>query len=152
MVVHPLDIAAEQVVRWLKDAMRTDGLDLTLSASRSFLPEDVTFLQQCAEALGEDEQRDLSEVTAIGELEVSPTPPKGSWVLRIRAEDALGARLPADHSAADTPEDLDLADFERLFIEPGRAETYVNVETTTPEDWEEFRLLLDEMRTDRHSR
>ena len=150
MVVHPLDIAAEQVVRWLQDEMETAESGLTVRATRAFATAPVSEAQRSAARLGEAEAADLDQITRIGELEVAPVPPDGGWVLRIRAEDPLGPRLPQDHAPTGRPEALTLAAFQRLFIAPGNAAIFVNVETETPEDWERFQVLLERIRTDRH--
>lgn len=148
METHPLDIGAKQVVRWLMDEARAGQHRLQINASRQYLPEEIPTLEQ--NRLGDVESEDISEITAVGVLEVAPLHMADGWQLRVRIEDVLGRRLPEDGSASDQPEEIDLATFQEAFIVPDRSTAFVSVDTETDEAWSSFQKLLDEMRANRH--
>ena len=97
METHPLDIAAKQVVRWLLDEDRAGQHRLQISASRQYLPEEIPTLEQSR--LGDVEGDDISEIAAVGILEVTPM----HTAVRVRIEDTLGRRMPDDASASSQP-------------------------------------------------
>lgn len=148
METHPLDIAAEQVVRWLLAEQHAGQRKLRVDAARSFLIEKIP--SPTERGLGDEESEDLTEVTVIGLLEVRPQHEAEGWLLRVRVEDPLAGRLPADGSAADVPEEIELATFHSDFIVPDRGTTYVSVETASKAAWDSFNNLLDEIRRDSH--
>lgn len=148
METYPLDIPAEQIVRWLIEEERAGRHDIRITATRSYLREDVPTLEQLT--LSEEEREDLTEVTEIGVLEVAPQHGAEGWVLRVRIEDALGERLPEDAPAPDEPEELDLNNFQKEFVLPGRGTAFVAVDAETPDAWASFQWLLREMQTDKH--
>lgn len=146
METHPLDIAAEQVVRWLLAEQHAGRHELRVDATRSFLIEKIP--SPTERGLGDEESEDLTEVTTIGLLEVRPQHKAEGWLLRIRVEDPLAGRLPEGASAADVPEEIDLATFRNDFIVPDRGTTFVSVETASEAAWDLFNNLLDEIRRD----
>lgn len=148
MTIYPLDIAAEQIVRWLMEEQRSGRLGLTVSTYRTYLAEEVTGAQQ--RGLGEEEKENLSEVTAVGLLEVSPPLNYNGWLLRVRIEDPLGPRLPEGQTAVEAEDKIDLTTFHEQFVLPDRATAYVNLEAETSAAWSRFQDLLDEIRIDRH--
>jgi hypothetical protein len=93
---------------------------------------------------------DITEITAVGELEVAPKPPVHGWVLRVRVEDTLGERLSQDEPATEPDEEIDLEAFRESFIASGSGTAFVNVETESPQAWRQFQSFLDNMRTDTH--
>ena len=116
MESYPLDIAAKQVVRWLMDEELAGQRRLQTNATRQYLHEDSPKLEQ--RRLGDVEREDISEITAVGILEITPPHRADSWLLRLRIEDNFGGRLPDDASASDEPEEIDLATFQETFIVP----------------------------------
>lgn len=148
METYPLDIAAKQIVRWLMDEERSEPRGLQISASRSYLREEVPTPQE--RGLGDEEREDLTEVTAVGVLEVAPHHKTDGWLLRVRIEDAIGARLPDNTSASDDPEEIDLEKFWEAFIVPQHGTAFTSVDAETTEAWTSFQSLLDEMRANKH--
>lgn len=148
METHPLEIAAEQVVRWLLAEQLAGRRELRIDATRSFLIGEIPSAAE--RGLGDEESEDLTEVTTIGLLEVKPKHNAEDWVLKVRVEDPLAARLPGDASVADVPEEIDLATFHTNFIVPDRGTMYVSVETASEAAWDSLNILLNDIRRDSH--
>jgi hypothetical protein len=149
MTVYPLDVEAEQVVRWLMDQQASNGHDLEIRASRAY-----TMVENAREqepTLGDEEKEDLTEVTVTGTLEVVPRHHPDGWVLRMRVEDELAPRSLDDDELPEGEEEIDLAAFNELFVLPQTGTSFVEAEAGTPEDWERFQVLLAEILTNRHA-
>jgi len=71
MDTYPVDLDAGQIVRWLLDQQRAGRRMLQLNASRSYLVESIPLAQQQRRRLGDEEMEDLTEVTAVGVLEIA---------------------------------------------------------------------------------
>jgi hypothetical protein len=67
-------------------------------------------------------------------------------------EDELAPRALDDEALPEGEEEIDLAAFNALFVEPKSGTAFVEVEAERPEDWEHFQVLLGEILTDRHAR
>ena len=149
MPTYPVDIAAEQVLRWLLDEQRSGALPVDVRATRRYVsepldrPEDV--------GLGDEDQAELGDVLAVGILEVSPPPVKNGWVLSIRIEDPLGPRTPDDEPVPEGEEDIDLATFEADFIASGRATEDMTLDAETAEATAHFEALFAKLLRDRHA-
>ena len=65
---YPVDIAPEQVVRWLMVEGRLHAFDLLVSATRSFEAGELAG----DERLGDEEREEVSEISDVGLLEVMP--------------------------------------------------------------------------------
>lgn len=150
METYALDIAAVQVVRWLIEERLKTRHNLAVRATRWYTPEPVAGVAG-ADA-DELESGDLSEITAIGLLEVTPAPEANGWVLRVRVEDPLGSRLPDDEPASEGEEEIDLDAFFTDFIAPERGAAFVSLEAESSIVRARFEKLLDEIRTDRHAK
>ena len=87
METYPVDLEASQIVRWLIEEQRRGTLQLNVMATRSYVVEALE--KADLDQIGE-EGEDLSDILAIGMLEVSPPAAKDGWVLRIRVEDRIG--------------------------------------------------------------
>jgi len=149
METYPLDIAAEQVVRWLVDETRMGRRSLQIRATRAYADDEIPNPQD--HGLGQEEREDVTNVTAVGILEIFPTHRAEGWLLRVRVEDALGRRLPEDASVSDTPEEIELASFQDEFVLPDRGTTFVAVEADSDEAWSSFQTLLDKIRANKHA-
>ena len=149
MPTYPVDIAAEQVVRWLLEEQRSGYLPVEVRATRQYViepldrPEDV--------GLGNEDQADLGDVLAVGILEVSPPPGKNGWLLSIRIEDPLGPRTPDDEPVPEGEEEIDLETFESEFITPGRATEEMTLDAGTAEARAHFEALFADLLRDRHA-
>jgi len=148
METYPLDIAAKQVVRWLIDEEHGGRRNLQISASRTYLHEEISTPQE--RGLGDEEREDLTEVTAVGILEVAPPQKAEGWLLRVRIEDTIGQRLPDDISASDEPEEIDLEEFWETFIVPQHGTAFVAMDAETAKAWTSSQELLDDMRGNKH--
>jgi len=80
---YPVDIAPEQIVRWLMVEGRLHAFDLLVSATRSFEPGALT--GGASRRLGEEEREEVSEVSEVGLLEVMPRQRPHIWTLRVFA-------------------------------------------------------------------
>jgi len=67
---YPIDIAPDQIVRWLMVEGRLHAFDLLVSATRSFEPGELT--GGASRRLGEEEREEVSEISEVGLLEVMP--------------------------------------------------------------------------------
>lgn len=129
METYPLDISAEQVVQWLIEETNANRSAFCVNASRSYTPAAVPAPGELG--LGEDEREDIGDVAAIGMLEIGPPQRSEGWVMRICIQDALGPRLPADRSAPEQPEQIDLATFHEEFIRASRGTAFVSLDAET---------------------
>jgi hypothetical protein len=146
---YPVDIAAEQVVRWLLEEQRSGYLPVEVRANRQYVieplerPEDVR--------LDKEDDADLGDVLAVGILEVFPPPGRNGWVLSIRMEDPLGPRMPDDESVPEGEEEIDLETFEADFISSGRATEDMTLDAETAEARAHFEALFADLLRDRHA-
>jgi hypothetical protein len=147
---YPVDIAPEQVVRWLMVEGRLHAFDLLVSATRSFEPGELT--GGASRRLGDEEREEVSEISEVGLLEVMPRQKPHIWTLRVRVEDDIGPRLPEDESVPETEEELDLPTFYEEFIKADRGIAEVSVEVDSPAAKASFNRVLEAMTTDRHQR
>jgi hypothetical protein len=147
---YPIDIAPEQIVRWLMVEGRLRAFDLLVSATRSFEPG--ALIGGASRRLGEEEREEVSEVSEVGLLEVMPRQRPHIWTLRVRVEDDIGPRLPEDEPVPETEEELDLPTFYEEFIKADRGLTEVSVEVDSPAAKASFNRVLDAILTDRHQR
>ena len=120
--------------------------DFVVRAIRSYVAGVIP--RRLENALGDVDSEDITEVIAIGELEVKPKPPLHGWVLRVRIEDAPGPRLSADAASVESDEEIELEAFYEDFIAPDRGTAFVDVETDSPEAWRRFQTLLNHIRND----
>lgn len=149
---YPVELDAEQIVRWLIDEQRAGHRELQVTASRSYMREDIPTSQQQRRRLGKEELEDISEVTAIGTLEIAPLHENEGWLLRIRIEDALGDRLSGEMPSSDEPDEIDLDSFQQEFILPGSGTAFVSADAETPEAWALCQKLLADVQVDRHNK
>jgi hypothetical protein len=133
MEEYDLEYPADVVVTWIMRAVKEGATNLDIAAWREFTVDD-SFKPEA----GGYEETDVSEVTAVGTLEVKPQHPPDSWLLRVRVEDELGDRVPEDESVPEEPEDMDLDAFWHEFIEPKLAMTSVVVEAAGPAEKDAF--------------
>jgi hypothetical protein len=147
METYPVDLEASQIVRWLIEEQRRGTLQLNVMATRSYVVEALE--KADLDQIGE-EGEDLSDILAIGMLEVSPPAAKDGWVLRIRVEDRIGPRLPEDEDAPEGEEELDLQTFEADFIVPESAIAEVSLEAEDAQAKARFTRLFNHMLRNEH--
>jgi hypothetical protein len=148
METFAVDLAPNQVVRWLLDEGRLHAFDLLVSATRSYQvnvlsPEDRA-------GFNEDEKEDLSEVSEIGILEVRPRDNPHRWRLRVRVADDIGPRVPEDEPFPEGEEEIDLPTFYEEFIRDNRGIAEVSAEVEGPAAKGSLNRILTAMLTDRH--
>jgi hypothetical protein len=147
---YPVDIAPEQVVRWLMAEGRLHAFDLLVNATRSFARGELT--GGASRGLGDEEREEVSEISEVGLLEVMPRQKPHNWTLRIRVEDDIGPRLPEEEPIPEAEEELDLPTFYEEFIKADRGIADVSVEVDSPAAKASFNKVLKAMLTDRHQR
>lgn len=145
---YPVDIAPEQVVRWLMDEDRVHAFDLLVTATRSYQLGEMSGGRSAR--IDEEMRDEVSELAEVGLLEVMPRQKPHLWTLRVRVEDDLGPRLPEDEPVPDTDEEIDLPTFYEEFIKADRGLAEVSVEAESPAAKAQATRVLDAILTDRH--
>jgi hypothetical protein len=144
-----VDLAPNQVVRWLLDEGRLHAFDLLVSATRSY---QVNLLSPEDQAgFSEEQKDDLSEVSEIGVLEVRPRDNPHRWTLRVRVADDIGPRTPEDEPVPEGEEDIDLPTFYEEFIRDNRGIAEVSAEVEGPAAKGSLNRILAAMLTDQHN-
>lgn len=146
METYPMDLDAQQIVRWLIEEQRRGTLGLNAVATRSYA---VELANSQLERLGEDAE-DLSDVLAIGLLELRSPAAQDGWVLRIRVEDRLGPRLPEDGDAPEGEEEIDLETFEAEFTKPERGTAEVSLDAEDAHAKAKFSRIFNRILKDKH--
>lgn len=141
MEPYPVDVEAKQIVRWLMAGQRGP-------ATRSYQRKALGAGEDSR--LGEAEREDLSEMTEIGLLEVTPRQKPGDWTLRIRVEDDIGPGLPEDEPVPEGDEQIDVATYYEEFIATDRGLAEVSAEAGGGDAKTSLGRLLDAILTDRH--
>jgi hypothetical protein len=147
MKTYPVDLEAQQIVRWLIEEQRRGALSFDTVASRCYVTEDLENSE--TQRFSEDAE-DLSDVLAVGVLEIRPSAAHDGWVLRIRVEDRLGPRLPEDEDVPGEEEEIDLAAFETEFIQPGRGIPEVLLDAEDAHAKARFSRVFKQMLTGEH--
>jgi hypothetical protein len=148
METYSLDIDAGQIVRWLLNQQRAGSLRLDILATRSYVVEALT--ERESQSFGDEEAEDLSDVMAVGVLEVRPPAVHDGWLLRLRVEDRIGPRSPEDDDGSLEEEEIDLETFDAEFIRPERGTVDVTLETEDAKGKARFTRLFNNMLRDKH--
>jgi hypothetical protein len=143
-----VDLAPEQIVRWLLDEDRRDALDLLLHAMRSYRTGEMSNEERAG--LDDGEEEGLSETCEVGVLEVRPRHEPHRWVLRIRVEDDIGPRVPEDEPVPEEEEEIDLGAFYEEFIKGNRGTAEATAEVDSAADKASIDRLLGAMIRDIH--
>jgi hypothetical protein len=146
----PIDLAPEQIVRWLLDEERRDAFDLLVNATRSYRVGAMSEEERAS--LDDTKDGELGEISEVGHLEVRPRREPHRWVLRVRIEDDIGPRLPEDETVPENEEDIDLSTFFEEFVAPSRGIADVSAEVEGPTAKASLDHILREMTTDWHKR
>lgn len=148
METYPIDLAPEQVVRWLLDEDRQHAFDILVNATRSYRPGELR--GGLSGSLDDAERDELSEICEVGHLEIRPRREPHRWALRVRIEDDIGSRLPDDEPVPEGEEEIDLAAFYEEFVASDRGVADVSVEAENAAAKANLNKLLDAILTDRH--
>jgi hypothetical protein len=143
-----IDLAPEQIVRWLLDEDRRDAFDLLVNATRSYRAGELSSAERASFDDGETEG--LSETCEAGILEVRPRHEPHRWVLRIRVEDDIGPRVPEDEPVSEEEEEIDLDAFYEEFIKANRGTAEVIAEVDSAAAKANIGRLLSAMMKDIH--
>jgi hypothetical protein len=147
---YPVDIAPEQVVRWLMVEGRLHAFDLLVTATRSYQIGELSGGRSAR--LDEEMREETTELSEIGLLEVMPRQKPHIWTLRIRVEDDIGPRLPEDEPVPETEEELDLPTFYEEFIKADRGVAEVSLDAESPAAKAQATRVLNAILTDQHQR
>lgn len=134
---YDFDLPASVVVSWLVQTVKEGGSGLEINATREYVPDEGFIPEK-----GGFEETDVSEIAAVGSLEVKPEHRPDSWILRVRVVDELGDRLPLEEDAPDAPEEISLDQFWSEFIAPERGTASIWVSAAGPEEKETFDQFL----------
>lgn len=148
MDTYPLDLDAQQIVRWLIEEQKRGALGLDVLATRSYVLEDLDKGEWQRMGTGENEA--VNDILAVGALEVRPRGQKNGWVLRVRVEDRIGPRLPEDEDAPEDEEEIDLETFQAEFIKPERGTVEVLLDAEDAAAKARFTNLFKHMLLDEH--
>jgi len=146
MTQYPLDIAAEQVVRWLMQETRDAGRQWRIHATREYVRDEDADLA----TFGLSSEADVASLITVGALEAELPGEHPVWRLRIRVEDVVGPHIPDDESVPEGPEEIDLETFEADFVLPDRGTAYVNIEAETEDGIRHFNRLYGQLIRDQH--
>jgi hypothetical protein len=148
METYPVDIDAEQIVRWVRAEQEAAPSAFRIAATRA---NEVRELPVGKEAhLGDEEREDLSEVATIASLEIAPAHASDGWLLTVVVEDEVGPRVPNAGAASEGEQQIDLSAFYREFIRPGRGTANVTAEVTDPAAGARLTALLGTMERNLH--
>ena len=147
MQEFPVDIAPEQILRWIKAELSTRPREFRVSAERDFVAAED--LDPASAGIGPD--TDVGSVAVVGTVEIRSAQPSEEWVLQLRAEDLLGCHVPEDHSVEDSSEEIDIDTFERLFLNPpGQSTVSAVLLAPSPRVAARLTPMFENIRSNRH--
>lgn len=149
VTTYPIDIEAEQIVRWLLAEQKTNRPFFRYDAWRAAEVRDLPTRANLH--LGDEEREDLSEVATIATLEIVPAHASDGWTLKITVEDELGPRVPGRAAAVASEQQIDLDTFYQQFIRSGRGTATATAEVHDAAAERRLKQLLDAVLVDRHA-
>jgi hypothetical protein len=147
---YPVDVAAEQIVRWLMDEEQLHAFDLLVTVTRAYWRRALEPREDSR--LGDAEHEDLGESAEIGLLEVMPRHKPSLWTLRVRVADDIGPGLPADEPVPEGEEEIDLETFYEDFIKADRGLAEVSAEAESAGAKGSLTRVIEAIREDRHKK
>ncbi len=145
MTAYPIDIEPEQIVRWLVAEQQAAPSLFRFDARRRVEVRNIA--ERAEYHLGDEDREDLSEVTTMATLEVTPAHRGDGWTLTIATEDDTG---PRSSGAEATDQQIDLGTFYQQFIRQGRGITTVTADIDGAPAERHLNELLDAILVDRH--
>ena len=124
MIQYSLEIAADQVFRWLNEDAKRGKRAWNVRATREYVVDRDAKLA----TFGVESEADVASLVTVGVLEAEISGEQPAWSLTIRVEDVVGPHTPEDESVPEGPEEIDLETFEAEFILPDRGTAYVSLE------------------------
>ena len=146
MESYPVDVDPGQVVRWVMAEHRASPLTFRILARRISEPRDIPL--QTEPGLGDEEREDLSEIATIATLEIAPVHAGDGWRLTVTVEDEMGPRMSDESPAVENGEEIDLDEFYKEYIRPGRGNATVVSEADDPEAGARITYLLNAIERD----
>jgi len=145
---YPLDIAPEQVVRWIMAEQQAAPTRFRIVARRGAQVREIPARREFR--LGDEEREDLTEVDTVATLEIAPAHAGEGWILTVEVEDEAGPRLPEKGALVEAEQPIDLHTFYEEFIRPGRG--IANVVAEVEDEAAEARLteLIGSIERNRH--
>ena len=145
---YPVDIDAEQVVRWFLAEHEARPSEFGFAAWRSREMEQIPLRSEFR--LGDVEREDLSEVATVASLEIAPAHPRDGWRLRVVVEDEAGPRISEREMDAAAEHEIGLQTFYREFILPGRGNANVTAEVEDSAAADRLAVLLGAIEENHH--
>ncbi len=149
METYPVDIDAEQVVRWVKAEYDAAQPTFRITVRRSSEVQEIPVRGKLH--LGDVEREDLSEVVTIATLEIAPLHASEGWVLSVVVEDEVGSRVSEGDTGAVGERQIDFGIFYNEFIRPGRGSANVIAEVENSAAGARLSGLLSAIEENRHS-
>ena len=148
MESYPVDVDPGQVVRWVMAEHHASPSTFRILARRITEPRDIPL--QTEPGLGDEDREDLSEIATIATLEIAPVHASDGWRLTVTVEDEVGPRMSDEGSAVESDEEIDLDEFYKEYIRPGRGSATVVAEADDPEAGARITYLLNAIERDQH--
>ncbi len=149
METYPVDIDAEQVVRWVKAEYDAAQPAFRITVRRSSEVQEIPVREKLH--LGDVEREDLSEVATIATLEIAPLHASEGWLLSVVVEDEVGPRISDREISEAAEQQIDLGTFYNEFIRPGRGSANVIAEVENSAAGARLSGLLSAIEENRHS-
>lgn len=148
MQTLPVDIDAEQVVRWIMAEHHTAPSSFRISARRSIEAREIPVRRELH--LGDQEREELSEIATVAILEIAPVHASEGWLLTVVVEDEIGPRVSDRSATTEAEQEIDLGAFYAEFIRPGRGTANVVAEAERGAGEARVTQLLKKIETNRH--
>ena len=148
MQTYPVEVEPEQIVDWIMAESQIAPSELRVSARRAIETRELPTTKELR--LGEEERDDLTEIAAIGTLQIAPAHAADGWLLTVVVEDEFGPRILDEAEATQEEQEIDVVAFYDLFIRPGRGTASAVAEVEGPDSKERLTCLLKDMEMDRH--
>ena len=145
----PVDVDAEQIVRWIIAEQAATPATFKTTARRMVEVREIPERREFH--LGDEEREELSEVATIATLEVAPAHPSDGWHLTVTVEDEIGPRVSGEEAAPETEQQIDLGTFYSTFIRPGRGTANVVAEVDSPSARRSLTRLLNMSERNQHA-
>jgi len=149
MESFPVDIDAEQVVRWVIAEQVAAPSTFKTTARRATEVREIPTRREYH--LGDEEREDLSEVATVATLEIAPAHAGEGWLLTVTIEDEIGPRVAGEGAATETEQQIDIGTFYSTFIRPGRGTASVIAEVDGPAARANVTGLLADIERNRHA-
>jgi hypothetical protein len=150
MQTYPVEIDAEQIVRWIMAEQQGVPSTFRISARLSTEPRAISVRREYH--LGDEEREDLTEVATVATLEIAPAHASDGWILTVVVEDELGPRVPDRGRVLENDQPIDLGTFYREFIRPGRGSATAVAEVEGPAARANLTRLLQAIERNAHPR